>query len=94
MDPSLPQASPPAAEAGERRGVRRRLVQSTLFSPPKAPDVEAAGAQDDDQNCGDGDGEGEGGDGDDEACGSQKKRRRKPGGKAATPKKRNSSGKV
>ncbi|XP_030445181.1 uncharacterized protein LOC115667778 [Syzygium oleosum] len=91
MDPSLPQESPPAAEAGERKGVRRRLVQSTLFSPPKAPDVEAAGAQDDEQNCGEGEGESEG-DGEDEACASQKKRR-KPGGKAATPKKRNSSAK-
>lgn len=86
MDTPLPQESPPAADAGGRRGVRRRLVQSTLFSP-KAQDVEAAGAvRDNDPGCSEGEG-----DGDEEASGSQKKRR-KPRAKAATPK-RNSSAK-
>ncbi|XP_048131184.1 uncharacterized protein LOC115734760 isoform X2 [Rhodamnia argentea] len=85
MDQSLSQESPPAPEAGERRGVRRRLVQSTLFSP-KAQDIEAVGVQNNEQNCSEGEG-----DEDDEACGSQKKRRKRRG-KVATPK-RNSSAK-
>lgn len=66
----------------ERRPVRRRLVQSTLFPPkPQPPELEANGERDSNEDDGGGE--------DEECCGSQSKRKRKPKGKS-TPTKRSS----
>ncbi|XP_031390500.1 uncharacterized protein LOC116203005 isoform X2 [Punica granatum] len=89
MDDSARQESPPAAGSGsvERRRVRRRLVQSTLFTHnPQVTEPTADLKKD--NNCSEDEAGCEG----EEACGSQKGRPKRKG-RTTTPQKKASSAK-
>lgn len=76
MEQPVPELSPGEFRPPEPRGIRRRLVQSTLF-PHKPPDREEKGDTKGERDCDLGeDGENE------ECCGSQKKRKTKAKQKA------------